>query len=72
MIDEKDIERLKEIFITKNECNHSMDAIEQKINADNIRLAVIESQLKIITGLLMAVGTGVISMMIKMFFFGAD
>ena len=70
MIDEKDIDRLKEIFITRQECTHSLEEIEHKINADNIRLAVIESQLKIITWLLTAVGGGVISVVIKLFFVG--
>ena len=48
MIDEKDIERLKEIFVTRNECQQTTDGIETKLSNDLVRLAVIENQLKII------------------------
>lgn len=68
MIDKDDIERLKEIFVTRLECDNTMDAINKKISQEDVRLAVIEHQLKTITWLLTAVGGGVITMLIKMFF----
>lgn len=68
MIDKDDIERLKEIFVTRLECENTMDAINRKISQEDVRLAVIEHQLKTITWLLTAVGGGVITMLIKMFF----
>lgn len=68
MIDEKDIVRLKEIFITRQECQNKLDGIENKLSKDLVRLAVIENQLKLIMWLLAAVGSGVIAMLIKMFF----
>jgi hypothetical protein len=68
MIDEKDIERLREIFITRQECQNNLDGIENKLSKDLVRLAVIENQLKLIMWLLAAVGSGVIAMLIKMFF----
>lgn len=68
MIDEKDILRLKEIFITRKECQNNLDEIENKLSKDLVRLAVIENQLKLIMWLLAAVGSGVIAMLIKMFF----
>ena len=55
MIDEKDLERLKEIFVTRNECQQTTDGIETKLSNDLVRLAVIENQLKVITWLLYAV-----------------
>ena len=70
MIDEKDIERLKEIFVTRNECQQTTDSIETKLSSDLVRLAVIENQLKVITWLLYAVAGGVITMLIKMLFGG--
>lgn len=70
MIDEKDIERLKEIFVTRNECRQTTDGIETKLSSDLVRLAVIENQLKVITWLLYAVAGGVITMLIKMLFGG--
>ena len=68
MIEEKDIERLKEIFITRQECQKNTDSFEDKLSKDLVRLAVIETKLSQITWILTAVGGGVITMLIKMFF----
>ena len=70
MIDEKDIGRLEEIFVTRKECQKTNDEVEKKLSSDLVRLAVIENQLKIITWLLYAVAGGVIAMLIKMLFGG--
>ena len=69
-IEEKDIDRLKEIFVTRQECQAQTDTFESKLNKDLVRLAVIETKLSQITWLLTAVGGGVITMLIKMFFGG--
>lgn len=68
MIEEKDIERLKEIFVTRQECQKNTDSFEDKLSKDLVRLAVIETKLSQITRILTAVGGGVITMLIKMFF----
>ena len=70
MIEEKALERLKEIFVTRKECQNTTDGIETKLSNDLVRLAVIENQLKVITWLLYAVAGGVITMLIKMLFGG--
>lgn len=70
MIDSADIERLKDIFVTRQECDTITNQIEQKVNEENVRLAVIEHQLKNITWLIMTVGAGVITVIFKMFFGG--
>ena len=70
MIDEKDIGRLEEIFVTRKECQKTNDEVEKKLSSDLVRLAVIENQLKIITWLLYAVAGGVITMLIKLLFGG--
>lgn len=70
MIDEKDLERLKEIFVTRKECQQTTDGIETKLSSDLVRLAVIENRLKVITWLLYAVAGGVITMLIKLLFGG--
>ena len=70
MIEDKDIDRLREIFITRKECQQTTDGIESKLSSDLVRLAVIENQLKVITWLLYAVAGGVITMLIKMLFGG--
>ena len=63
-----DIERLKEIFMPRNECQQQTDNFENKLNKDLVRLAVIETQLGQIKWILTAVGGGVITMLVKMFF----
>ena len=70
MIDEKDIDRLKEIFVTRKECQETNNEIETKLSSDLVRLAVIENQLKVITWLLYAVAGGVITMLIKILYGG--
>lgn len=69
-IEDHDIERLKEIFVTRQECQKSTDNFESKLNKDLVRLAVIETQLGQIKWILTAVGGGVITMLVKMFFGG--
>ena len=69
-IEDNEIERLKEIFVTRQECQNTNNEIEKKLSSDLVRLAVIENQLKIITWLLYAVGVGVITMLIKLLFGG--
>ena len=70
MVEEKDIDRLKEIFVTRKECQQTTDGIETKLSNDLVRLAVIENQLKVITWILYAVAGGVITMLIKLLFGG--
>lgn len=70
MLEKDDIGRLKEIFITRQECDRDMSDVEAKINQDSVRLAVIEHQLKNITWILCTVGGGVITILIKMFMGG--
>lgn len=69
-IEEKDIDRLKEIFVTRQECQQTTDAFESKLNKDLVRLAVIETKLSQITWILTTVAAGVVTMLIKMFFGG--
>lgn len=70
MIEDQDIDRLREIFVTRQECNDITAEIEHKVNEENVRLAVIESQLKTITWLITTVGAGVIAVVVKIFFGG--
>ena len=69
-IEDHDIDRLREIFVTRQECQKTNDEIERKLSSDLVRLAVIENQLKVITWLLYAVAGGVITMLIKILFGG--
>lgn len=64
----EDMQRLKEIFITRQECQMQTESFETKLNKDLVRLAIIETKLSQITWILTAVGGGIITMMVKMFF----
>jgi hypothetical protein len=68
VLEEKDIERLREIFVTRQECQNQIDGFEAKLNKDLVRLAVIETKLSQITWILSTVAAGVVTMLIKMFF----
>ena len=68
MIDENDIERLKEIFVPRQECQAINEEIKTKLSSDLVRLAVIENQLKVITWILYAVAGGIITMLVKILF----
>ena len=70
MIDEKDIVRLKEIFVTRQECQSNLDDLGSKLSNDLVRLAVIENQLKLVLGVLAAVGGGMLTVLLKLFFGG--
>ena len=52
------------------ECDDIADTIEKRVSKDNIRLAVIEQQNKLMLWILAAVSGGIITMLIKMFFVG--
>ena len=53
MIEEKDyerlIERLKEIFVTRRECDSTMDEVNRKLANDSTELALIKQKLDTIT-----------------------
>ncbi len=67
MIEDRDMERLKEVFVTRIECQTDMKSMDDKVAATKERLAVIEQQLKTITWLLCTIGAGVITTLIKLF-----
>lgn len=68
MIDNKDIERLKEIFVTRKECDDNIDHQNRKFANDDKRLAVIETYQKITLGVISAVGVGVLGIVLNMIF----
>lgn len=70
MIEREDIDRLKEIFITREECARDMNTMQDKINSVDVDLAVIKSQLKTIVWLISTVGAGVIATLVKLFLGG--
>ena len=51
MIDNADIDRLKEIFVTRQECDTVTDDINKKLANDSTELALIKQKLDTITWL---------------------
>lgn len=49
MIEEKDIDRLKEIFVTRKECDTTTGEIDKKLSNDSTELALIKQQLATIS-----------------------
>lgn len=70
MVDKEDIERLKEIFVTRQECDQDMDEIKEVMSDNKAQFAVITTKLSLIMWLLGAVGSGVIGILIKIIFGG--
>ena len=48
-IDDKDIERLKEIFVTKDRCDERSDGVEKRLSSGDTKFALIEQQLSVIS-----------------------
>lgn len=48
-IDRDDIERLKEIFVTRQECDTTMGEVDKKLANDSTELALIKQKLDTIT-----------------------
>lgn len=67
MIDETDLSRLREIFVTRQECQTDMKSMEDKILPLTVRLAVIEQQQKINNWLTALIAGGVVTALIKLF-----
>lgn len=68
MLEEKDIELLKELFVASKECQKTNDELVEKLSKASVRMAVIENQLKIITWLLYTVTGGIIAVLLNMLF----
>ena len=52
------------------DCDDISENIDKKVSRDNVRLAVIEQQNKLMLWVLAAISGGIITMLIKMFFGG--
>ena len=63
-IDNADIERLKEIFVTKDKCDTDMSSMDNKLSNDDKRLAVMEQQIASILRIVWFIAAGVGSLVI--------
>lgn len=68
MIDREDIDRLKEIFVTRQECDSSMDEVNKKLANDATEFAIIKTKLNAILWGVSVIGAAVIGVLVKMIF----
>lgn len=64
MIDKEDMDRLREVFVTRQECTTQMDSVSDRLSKGNERFAKIETQLALITKLLYFIGGGIITLIL--------
>ena len=62
-----DIDRLKEVFVTRQERDKDNDCQNAENLAMKVSLAKIDVQLKLVLGVLTAVGTAVLALVVKQF-----
>lgn len=68
MIDREDIERLKEIFVTRQECDTTVDEINKRLATDMTEFAIIKTKLNAILWGISVIGAAVIGVLVKMIF----
>lgn len=68
MVEDKDMDRLREVFVTRRECENITDGIEKNLGKDNVRLSVIETELKQIKWLAGLALAGIVANLINSFF----
>ena len=68
MIEAEDLERLKEVFVTRRECQDTTDKLESKLGNSSVRMAVIETELKQIKWLVGLVLAGTVANLVNSFF----
>lgn len=68
MIDEHDIARLKEIFVTKDHCSADKKSRDEKIEALRVDTTRVITKLNIVIAILSAIGTSMIGVAIKVLF----
>lgn len=70
MIDHDDIERLKEIFVTRQECATDMEQVKVRQGELEKSLAVLNTKMNWLVGILAAIAVPVLGIAIKLIFGG--
>lgn len=69
-MEDNEIERLKEIFVTRRECDARNQASTEHFAKLEISIAKIGTKLSIMMGILGAIGVAVVAAMVKIIFGG--
>ena len=70
MIDEKDIARLDERYVRKDDCADKMSNTDSRVDALKTDVEVVKTKLNILIGILSTIGVGVLGIAIKLLFGG--
>lgn len=70
MLEQNDIERLKEIFVTRDDCTETIERQNKKFHNDDKRIEVLCVYDRIQTAIMGAVGLGVLSLVLNQFWGG--
>jgi hypothetical protein len=62
------MDQMELVLVTRKSCDSERDKIDGRLNQGEVHFAKIDEKLKTITWILTAVGGGIITMLIKMFF----
>lgn len=72
MLTNDDLKQIREemalVFVTRKSCDERNDEVERRLSRGEVHFARIDENLKIIKWLITAIGGGIITMLIKMFF----
>lgn len=71
MIEHEDVERLKEIFVTRQECASDMDQVKIRQSETDKALAVLGTKMNWLVGILAAIAVPVLGIAIKLIFGGS-
>ena len=64
MLEHEDIERLREIFVTRQECDGTVDEINRKMSNSEVKTAVIETKLNQIMSGQNRIAAGVVTLIV--------
>lgn len=67
-VDREDIERLKEIFVPRQECDKNMEEVSRRLASGSTEFAIIKTKLNAILWGIGVIGTAVIGVLVKMIF----
>ena len=66
-LSDKQMSQIEGVFVTRKECNATTEDLNHKLGQDFADLAVIKFQLRLVLGILSAIGVAVLGLVIKQF-----
>lgn len=68
MIEQKDIDRLKEIFVTRQECQTTEDRLNEKMQSISQDVTTVKTKLNAVIGILGAIAIPILSIAVNLLF----